>query len=1119
MHDAGECPDLETIAAYVDGRLGPGERGRIAAHLAGCPDCYFVFSEAAQTHVTKNAVEPDRRTGTAWWKRPRVAWPAAAALATAASVWIAVGTLFRAAQPELQALVAAVGTDRTIEGRLTGGFAYGPVRGVVRAGEPSAVTVSPDVRIAAAQIEKDAAANRTPRTLHALGTAYLLQGDTGRAVDTLEQVADATKNDARVLSDLSAAYLAQAVRGSEPQDFAKALTAAERATRADPKLPEAWFNRAYALERLSLADQAKQGWQDYLKVDATSGWADEARRRLKALETADQSSALDQDRRAIASAAARGLSAEDAEWFVKKSPDAVRTWIEMQLIAEWPRRVLAGSTADAASVLARVEPLSEAVARVHDDVFFRDAAASASRAARDRAAARALAAALEAYATAADAYDADRVAESAEAASAVVAPLETAGNPFALYAARYRAIGAYYKNDFASAVRDLASMESSARDRRYARVLGLAYRLEGLTFVVQGQYAKGLDAYQAALRTFQASGDTESEADIQSALAEGFQFVGDAQQSWHARESALSLLDTVRDPGRRYRILQSASLSALRDDLPEASLVLQEAALDNARHASLASAIITGHLNRASIYERLGRAGDAAGELAEADRSLGGVRDPLLVSRNEARIALARAETLARRDPGTAIAAVDRALGYFGRSGTSWPIASAYLARGRAHVAARRPDLAEQDFRAGIDVFERMRSALTSEALRTSYFEQPWDLFTEMIRLQADRRDGDRALQFAEQARARTLLERVDGRRETTPIDPAAVRRAMPTSVAVVYFASLDDRLLIWVLTHGGQSFLSTPTRQADLVPLVDAWRAAAGSSTGSDTLAALYDRLVRPVAASLPDRATLVVVPDGVLHAVPFAALLRREDHRYLVEDHAIATTPSLTMFARSAGRAAASRAPASALVVGDPRAASGVAALPDAAREADAIAAFYPERSLLADADATKAAFVSAAGRFEVVHFAGHGVSNDDYPSLSRLILAGDGESNRSLFANEIAAMHFDRTALVVLAACRTSAGRIRRGEGVLSLARPFIAAGVPTVVASLWDVDDRATQAVFVVFHRALRDGAPVADALRAAQLAAMAQPDSVIRNPANWASFEVIGGLAALRRSSN
>jgi CHAT domain-containing protein len=200
---------------------------------------------------------------------------------------------------------------------------------------------------------------------------------------------------------------------------------------------------------------------------------------------------------------------------------------------------------------------------------------------------------------------------------------------------------------------------------------------------------------------------------------------------------------------------------------------------------------------------------------------------------------------------------------------------------------------------------------------------------------------------------------------------------------------------------------------------------------------------------------------------------------------------------------------------VVGNPRL-DGVAAirLPDAEREARDIAELYADPTLLVNEAATKARFVSTAGSYDVVHFAGHAVSNDDYPGLSHLLLAGaNGQADGTLFAHEITRMAFDRTRLVVLAACRTSAGRVRRGEGVFSLARPFLAAGVPTVVASLWDVDDRATRTLFVAFHQALGKGAAAADALRAAQLAALANGAGSLGDPFNWASFAVIGGAQA------
>ena len=134
---------------------------------------------------------------------PKAVGPAAGAMAIAAIVWLA----FRIGWPQPnsseQQLVAAVGTDRTIEARLSGGFAYGPLRGAARGTEAPAV--SADVRIAVARIEKEAEARRTPRNLRLLGIAYLVIGEVNRAIPPLEEATDQWKSDGRVLSDLAAA--------------------------------------------------------------------------------------------------------------------------------------------------------------------------------------------------------------------------------------------------------------------------------------------------------------------------------------------------------------------------------------------------------------------------------------------------------------------------------------------------------------------------------------------------------------------------------------------------------------------------------------------------------------------------------------------------------------------------------------------------------------------------------------------------------------------------------------------------------------------------------------------------------------------------------------------------
>jgi tetratricopeptide (TPR) repeat protein len=324
-HPLDECPDLETLAQYLDGRLTTRARERVADHLTTCETCYFVFSEAARTHVVGKPRKVPLELLREWISKRTVQWAAAtAAVAAAASIWLMVGTgwlgrSLPSTSPELQALVAAVGPDRTIEPRLTGGFMYGPVRGAVRAGEPSVATAPPDVRIAAARIEKEVGAHRTPDTLRSLGIAYLVTGDTTRAVPVLEEAADASSSDARILSDLSAAYLVRATHNNQPQDFARALSSAERAATFDPHVAEAWFNRALALEALSLRDQARDAWQKFLTVDSTSGWADEARSHLKALTDSSSLRTIDEERLEVDTAVRAQNPAVVAD-FVRNSP-------------------------------------------------------------------------------------------------------------------------------------------------------------------------------------------------------------------------------------------------------------------------------------------------------------------------------------------------------------------------------------------------------------------------------------------------------------------------------------------------------------------------------------------------------------------------------------------------------------------------------------------------------------------------------------------------------------------------------------------------------------------------------------------------------------------------------
>ena len=258
--NGGTCPSLETIGAFLDDRLKDREREVIADHVAACETCYFVFSEAARTRVTPFdsaqgrqphgevvAFTPRRVS----WKLAMTGLAAAAMVVVAVNVWSPFGGSDDDAA--MSNLVAAVGTTRTFDARLTGGFAYAPVRGPVR-GPNAAVALTPDARIAIAEIEMQHA------TEPVAATAALIAGDPDRAIRILEAASRTTPNDAQILSDLSAAYLVRGGRDGNKADASQALAAANRALEIERLLPEAMFNRALALELSGLPEDARMAW-------------------------------------------------------------------------------------------------------------------------------------------------------------------------------------------------------------------------------------------------------------------------------------------------------------------------------------------------------------------------------------------------------------------------------------------------------------------------------------------------------------------------------------------------------------------------------------------------------------------------------------------------------------------------------------------------------------------------------------------------------------------------------------------------------------------------------------------------------------------------------------------
>lgn len=433
----------------------------------------------------------------------------------------------------------------------------------------------------------------------------------------------------------------------------------------------------------------------------------------------------------------------------------------------------------------------------------------------------------------------------------------------------------------------------------------------------------------------------------------------------------------------------------------------------------------------------------------------------------------------------------------------------------------------------------------------------------------------DPAAAADEVAAARTRLDEL--RRERTEV-AAAIREASPRLAALQYpqpldaaraAARLEPGTLVLAYSVGeAASTLFTLSRDGLTVhPLAatsrelrDAVTALRGAivAGGGDSFAPqahvplasrLYDLLVRPAAAELRAAERLVVVPDGPLHALPFAALVSAPGEQrphYLVDDLPLSVTLSVTVLDELAQRRPTpARDPATWRVVGfgDPLypqatagnepAASRDAAVRSVAGRGFALGPLPATRAEVAALDAlwpdTAVTFFGAAATEDqvrtsdttatVLHFACHGLLDEAFPLESALALTipeqpTAGAGNGLLQAWEIfEGVRLDAD-LVTLSACQTALGAELGGEGLVGLTRAFQYAGARTVVATLWSVSDRITAELMAAFYRRLRGGEDVAGALRGAQLEILAgrpDGDSDVRaaDPFFWAAFQVIG----------
>lgn len=1042
----------------------------------------------------------------------------------AIGIWMALGRGSRTTDRDLLAPLLA--RQPALAGRLAGDLqeaAHTSVPPIFGRSSPATPTVR-----GSRQIERRAAIDPGKASLYDLGLLRLAEGRLNEAILTLEAVAAVSAADAGPANDLAVAYLTRAEAQDRAFDLVLSIEAAERALMVDPRFPQALYNRALALTQLHLEGQARSAWEAFLQVEPRAPASVEAKRLLEELSQRTLEEQWQQESPRLESIALR-RDATALRSVVGGFASQVRQDAEERLLPAWGSVWESGDLGRASAGLGAVRQIGLALWETTHDAMVRDAVAviDLAEAKRDRGRLAALAAGQIAYGRGLALYRHQELDAAVPLVSSARRALTAAGSPLANEAELYADICLHYRNT-SEAGRQLAELRGRTDEHLYPVLAGQIEWMLGTVENNEGRPEAALRHFHSTLELLEPALGKVACGFVHVLLAETFQRLGEDQEAWRQRRSALGGTARLGDRRRLHGALYEAAHSLVEEGAPALALDILAELLESDLAWARAGALAETHLLHGQALELLGRGAEALAAFQAAEAQSAAIGAGPLRDRVAAEISLAEGEGLVARDPRRAVESLTKTLESQLGEGYRFQVIRVLTARARAYRALGDEGRVKTDLERAIAEHERVRGSVRDEQLRLSYFERAQAAFDEMVSFELDRGgEGEEAFDYAERARSRLLLDLTAGEAGGGSLPRAlsgdAVRARLPRSVGLIEYAVLRDQVVAWMAVAGGEPLHAVrlsndPAITARQVrALRNALERRAGEREIHDAAAALFDVLVRPLVDRLPTNAAVVFVPDRFLSQVPFAALLDARSGRYLIEDRLVAVAPSATLYVAAVEGGSRFRRSArwSTLAVGDPAFDTarypGLPRLPEAAAEAREAAALDPGSELLEGAAATRDAVLAGAGRHRVLHFAGHALLDASQPTGSHLALApGERADDGALYASDVAGLHLEGTELVVLSACRTAADVAGGREVLTGLAAAFLAAGPRVVVASLWDVDDRATRELMRAFDLALpKEGEP-ASALRAAQLQLLHGGPPELRSPASWAGFEAFGG---------
>ncbi|MEM8613078.1 MAG: CHAT domain-containing tetratricopeptide repeat protein [Cyanobacteria bacterium P01_H01_bin.105] len=616
--------------------------------------------------------------------------------------------------------------------------------------------------------------------------------------------------------------------------------------------------------------------------------------------------------------------------------------------------------------------------------------------------------------------------------------------------------------------------ESLALANRLNDSLRIGYALNnlGTAYHAQGQPDIAIENYKQSLTLAETVGNTGLEIDALSGLGLAYEDLDDYDRAIALHSRSVDLVTDIDDPRRQGRTLNNlghALFGAKQLDQAEATLRSAIQTLEALRPAQdqYNISLFDTHVLTYNLLQQILVAQNKPGaalEIAERGRAQAFIE--LLAQRStkipNTKISLSEIQAIARKQQATLVEYTlvpDAAFKVQGKQRGTAESLYIWVVQPTGEIAFRQVDLKDKNISiADLVETSRDRSGLRSSAIRP----------------------GDQV------------------RREGEPPDWA------PYTVTAI-----DPRAQTVTLSHP-DFVLPNP-----VVPISEVYKITA--STFAPVLQQrqhwrdLYQLLIEPIAELLPSdpKAKVFFVPQEQLFLVPFPAL-QAQDNSYLIKHHTILTAPAIQILQGEKSLEHSLSQTDDMLIVGDPSPMpANLQPLPYARDEAKSIADLLNTQAIIGN-QATEPNIQQALSSARLIHLATHGFFNATNPLEGSLALAAVANNSPSpendgfLTAREILDSQL-RADLVVLSACDTGRGRIT-GDGVVGLSRSFLAAGVPSVMVSLWQVPDAATSTLMLNFYQQRLAGEDNAQALRQAMLSML----ETYPAPINWAAFTLVGG---------